>query len=93
MSVFLGGIGAVNRMTSKTKRNQSALNKAIKFGMQYFQLSDARDRAYDNENARLGRSLDKYAENAFDKYQTNLEMLPKAEQKKVEKYTIENYNN
>jgi vacuolar-type H+-ATPase subunit B/Vma2 len=93
MSIFLGGIGAVNRMTAKTKRNQTALNKAIYWGMEYFKVSDERDRAYNNDNDRRGRALDIKSERTFDTYQKYLEMLPKAEQKKVEKYNIENYNN
>jgi len=85
-------LGAVNVITAKTKKNQSNLNKAIDWGKKHFRISDARDRAYDDDNMRLARSLDRQAESSFDKYTTYLEMLPKAEQKKVDNYVLNNYN-
>jgi len=91
MSIFLGAVGATKKIVAKTKSNQSVLNKAVKFGMQYFDLKDAVKRAYNNDNARLGKELNLYKMFAFDKYEENLNILPSAEQKRVEKYVLENY--
>ena len=92
MAVLLGGMSGTNRMIAKTKRNQTYLNKAIEWGMKYYRVSDARDKAYGEDNERLARTLERQAEKIFDKHQEYLEMLPKFEQKRVEAFIIDNYS-
>jgi len=84
-------LGAVNVITAKSKRNQAILNKAIYWDAKYDKLSTERDMAYDSGNEKLGRSLDRQCENAFDKYLEYLRALPKTEQKRVENYSNKKY--
>lgn len=91
MNTFLGGIFGTStegKLTAITKRNQSNVNKAVYFGQQYNVTSDARDRAYDNGNDKLGRQLDRKAENAFNKHLDYMSELPKREQARVEKFVF-----
>jgi hypothetical protein len=95
MSIFLGGIGAVNKLNTPikavSKRNQTNINKAIFFDAKYDKLNDQRDEAYNNGDERLGRKLDRLCEIAFDKYLDYANQLPATERKRVEKYTMNKF--
>jgi hypothetical protein len=91
MNTFLGGINGTStegKLTAITRANQSNVNKAVYWGQKYNVTSDARDRAYDNDNEKLGRQLDRQAEAAFNKHLDYMSELPKREQAKVEKFVF-----
>jgi len=73
-------------MEAKTKKNQSKVNKCIKALSKYDALNTLRDAAYDEGNDREVNKYNRLCENAFDKYLTYSDELPKYEQKRIEKF-------
>lgn len=72
-------------LTAFSKKNQSKVNKALYWGAKYNVLNDARELAYNEGDERLHRSLDNKCLNTYDKYLEYFDVLPKREQKRVEK--------
>jgi hypothetical protein len=66
-------------------KNQKAVNKAVKYLDKYNTLSNARDKAYDNDLEKEGIKLDRKCEDAFDKYLDACFYLPKREVVNIEK--------
>ena len=92
MATFLGGIFGTSKptpqVTTKSRKNQTNVNKAIYWGMKYNQLNDLRDKADDIGDEKAYRKYDRQCEAAFDKHLDYMSELPKSEQKKVEKYVF-----
>jgi hypothetical protein len=61
------------------------VNKAVNYLEKYNSTSSARDRAYDNDEEKEGRKLDRKCENLFDQYLTACDELPKRERENLEK--------
>jgi len=72
-------------ITAITPKNQKMVNKAVNYLEKYNSTSSARDRAYDNDEEKEGRKLDRKCENLFDQYLTACDELPKRERENLEK--------
>lgn len=72
------------QITSLNPKNQKAVDKAVKYLDKYNSTSSARDRAYDNDEEKEGRKLDRKCEDLFDKYLTACDELPKRERENLE---------
>ncbi len=72
-------------------KHQKLVNKVVSWNTKYEQANTQRDLAYDNteceyeEDDKVWRKWNKVCESTFDKYLEYLEMLPKGEQKNIEK--------
>jgi hypothetical protein len=66
------------------KKNQKAVNKAVKCLIAYNQLNDLRNLADDDCNQKLIEKLDNKCSNAWDKYNDAIYDLPKREIQKIE---------
>ena len=67
------------------KKNQKAVNKAVKLLIAYNQLNDLRNLADDDCNQKLIEKLDNKCSNAWDKYNDAIYDLPKREIEQIEK--------
>ena len=91
MATFLGGINGTsssNKLTAKSKKNQTIINKAIYWGMKYNEVNDMRDRADDAGDMKSYVKFDRMAANAFDKHLEFMSELPKTEQARVERFVF-----
>ena len=91
MATFLGGINGTsssNKLTAKSKKNQTIINKAIYCGMKYNEVNDMRDRADDAGDMKSYVKFDRMAANAFDKHLEFMDSLPKGEQARVERFVF-----
>lgn len=70
---------------AKNPKNQSKVNKAVKYLTAYYQANTKRDHAEDEGNKTEFKKYDKICANTFDKYLEALEELPKGEQTNIEK--------
>lgn len=73
MAVFIGAVKGAVKLTAKSKKNQTNINKAIYWYNRYMYLV----------------SLDEFPlkqEDAWDKFVGHFNELPKSEQKRVEKF-------
>lgn len=66
-------------------KNQSLVNKTVKYLKKYYELNDLRDQADNDGDERSWNAYDKKCANAFDKYLENLCMLPKGQQTAINK--------
>ena len=67
------------------KLHQSKVNKAVEWIIKYNAFNDLRNLAYDMDDEKIVRQYDRKCENAFDKYLTIVDELPKRERKQIEK--------
>jgi hypothetical protein len=74
----------MNKLTAKTKKNQTNLNKAVFHGMRYIVLNDLRDDADGQGDEKLVRKYDRMCAESFDKHLDYMNELPQYEQKRVE---------
>ena len=72
-------------MIAITKKNQTLVNKAVKWLLAYNELNDLRNLADDSDNLREFKKLDKKCALAFDRYEDICFQLPKREIKEIEK--------
>jgi hypothetical protein len=72
-------------MQAINKVHQVKVNKAITWLTKYNMLNNQRDHAHDNDNEILYKKYDKLCQNAFDKYLTIVDELPKRERAQIEK--------
>jgi len=86
------------KVTSITQKNQSLVNKAVKWLNKYYDYNTQRDFISDNlecdeDDSKEWRQINKKCEGAFDKYLDYLWDLPKREQNNIEKIANINLNN
>ena len=67
-------------------KNQSKVNRALVWSEKYDNLSTLRDIAEDNDNERLVNSCNNKCQNAWDKFETIVDELPKGQQKAIFKH-------
>lgn len=73
------------------KKNQSMVNKAVKYLIKYNEANNLRDKASDNnekdydEDCKEWRKYNRQCEEMFDKYEQCIEELPSREVKQIEK--------
>jgi protein involved in sex pheromone biosynthesis len=72
-------------ITAKNAKNQSKINRCVKTLERYYVLNSLRDAADDNGDKSSYNKLNRQCEDVFDKYMTQLQDLPKYEQKSIEK--------
>jgi len=72
-------------MKATTSKNQSLLNRVVKALVKYNSLNLQRDIADNEGDDKLINKLHKQCENAWDKFTTLMEELPKYEQNRIEK--------
>ena len=81
----------VKSIKSINPKHQKMVNKVVFWNTKYEEANAQRDLAYDTtecdyeEDDKVWRKWNKVCESTFDKYLECLEMLPKGEQKNVEK--------
>jgi hypothetical protein len=68
-----------------TSKNQSKVNKAVKYLVKYNDLNDLRNIADDNDNMKDVSKYNRLCEDAFNKYLESMYYLPKNQQKVIEK--------
>lgn len=68
-----------------TKRNQKAVNKAVKALLRYNEANELRDKADNEGNTKEFNKYDRICQNSFDAYLDACEYLPKREVKQIEK--------
>ena len=68
-----------------TSKNQSKVNKAVKYLVKYNDLNDLRNIADDNDNMKDVSKYNRLCEDAFNKYLDAMYYLPKNQQKVIEK--------
>jgi hypothetical protein len=61
-------------------KNQSLVNKTVKYLEKYFYYNDLRDSADDEGDVKTWKAYDKKCADTFDKYLEHLHMLPKGQQ-------------
>ena len=72
-------------MIAITKKNQTLVNKAVKWLLAYHKLNDLRNLADDSDNLREFKKLDKQCAAAYERYLDICFQLPKREIKEIEK--------
>jgi hypothetical protein len=73
------------KIIAKNKKNQSAVNKAVKFLMRYNENNDLRDKADGDGDEKLYNKFDRICEVAYDNYLEAISELPQTEIKAIEK--------
>ena len=73
------------KIIAKNKKNQSAVNKAVKFLIRYNENNDLRDKADGNGDEKLYAKFDRICELAYDNYLEAISELPKTEINAIEK--------
>lgn len=71
-------------MKAINAKNQSIVNKCIKYLTKYNSLNDLRDQADNDGNEKLYNQLEKKCQTAFDQYLDLFYQLPKNQQKAIE---------
>lgn len=72
-------------ITAVNKKHQKQVNKAVKALINYNNLNDLRNLAYDECDDKLTERFDRKCELAWDKYYDAIYDLPKRELDKIEK--------
>jgi hypothetical protein len=72
-------------MEAKTKKNQSKVNKCIKALQRYYALNTLRDIADNDGNEKEVKKYDRQCEEVYSRYLDCLQVLPKYEQKIIDK--------
>lgn len=67
------------------KNHQSTINKCLRANARYERLNDLRNIAEDNDDEKSVRKLNRQCEDAFDRYLTYLQELPKYIQNQITK--------
>lgn len=73
------------KIIAKNKKNQSAVNKAVKFLIRYNENNDLRDKADGEGDEKLYAKFDRICEVAYDNYLDAISELPQTEIKAIEK--------
>ena len=73
------------KIIAKNKKNQSQVNKAVKFLMRYNENNDLRDKADGDGDEKLYNKFDRICEVAYDNYLEAISELPQTEIKAIEK--------
>jgi hypothetical protein len=66
-------------------KNQSLVNKAVKYLQKYYELNDLRNVADDNGAEKELKKYNRMCEDVFDKYLDALAELPKGQQQIIDK--------
>jgi hypothetical protein len=66
-------------------KNQSLVNKAVKYLQKYYELNDLRNVADNNGAEKELKKYNRMCEDVFDKYLDALGMLPKGQQQIIDK--------
>lgn len=66
-------------------KNQSLVNKAVKYLQKYYELNDLRNVADDNGAEKELKKYNRMCEDVFDKYLDELAELPKGQQQIIDK--------
>ncbi len=72
-------------MKAINPKNQTIVNRCLKAIERYNQMNDLRDAAEDSGNEREYRKYDRACQEAFDRYLTYMDELPKNQQKEINK--------
>jgi hypothetical protein len=73
------------KIIAKNKKNQSQVNKAVKFLIRYNENNDLRNKADGEGDEKLCAKYDKICEVAYDNYLDAISELPKTEVTAIEK--------
>ena len=73
------------KIIAKNKKNQSQVNKAVKFLIRYNENNDLRDKADGDGDEKLYNKFDRICEVAYDNYLEAISELPQTEIKAIEK--------
>lgn len=71
----------MEKITAKNKKNQTLINRALRYLEQYYEYNEIRDKAEDLGDKKLYNQMDKKCEFIFNRYLETLEQLPKYERK------------
>jgi len=66
-------------------KNQSLVNRAVKYLQKYYELNDLRNVADDNGAEKELKKYNRMCEDVFDKYLDALAELPKGQQQIIDK--------
>jgi hypothetical protein len=72
-------------ITAINPKNQSLVNKAVKYLQKYYELNDLRNVADDNGAEKELKKYNRMCEDVFDKYLDALAELPKGQQQIIDK--------
>jgi hypothetical protein len=75
-------------MEAINPKNQSLVNKALKYNQKYDELNVLRSNADDAGDVKAFNKLDRQCAQAFDKYLDVMAELPKYQQKAIEMVTM-----
>ena len=75
-------------MEAINSKNQSLVNKALRYNARYEELNDKRSNAYDQGDLKALSKLDRQCIEAFEKYLDVMTELPKNQQKAIEMVTM-----
>ena len=73
------------KIIAKNKKNQSQVNKAVKFLIRYNENNDLRNKADGLGDEKLCAKYDRICEVAYDNYLDAISELPKTEVNAIEK--------
>ena len=73
------------KMIAITKKNQTLVNKAVKWVLTYNKLNDLRNLADDADDIKEFKKLDRKCAAAFDRYEDICFQLPKREVNEIDK--------
>tara|TARA_R110000868_G_C10674966_1_gene746970 strand:+ start:225 stop:458 length:234 start_codon:yes stop_codon:yes gene_type:complete len=76
------------KILSITKKNQTLVNKAVKWLLAYNELNDLRNLADDADDVREFKKLDRKCAATFDRYEDICFQLPKREVNHIEKILL-----